>query len=103
MKSQSISYESYYRQCIDAVQKYFPHIPRVHAVLMIDEAEEVHGQSYIIGMAGFLAYARENKRDVEERSIRSTLAHDLNCRKDQFMLPRTAEYAEFAKSELILN
>ena len=98
----NLSYEIFYRQCIDAVEKYFPEVTRVTAFFMIDEAEQIHGESYIIGMAGFLAYAHCNE-DMEEHQIKATLAHDLNGRKDPTMLPRTAEYTQFANTKLILN
>ena len=62
-----------------------------HALFDVMDFEDIHGKQAVVDLYGFLVYAEES--DVLEHVVNGTLAHDIGGRNDQFLTPRSADYA----------
>jgi hypothetical protein len=95
-----IRYELCYRYCMDYILEqqektgWLDQLQRIDIIFILDEMAEGHGDNSILAMAGFIQWALNE--DLDTRAIHSTLAHDLNGRKDKYMLPRTSDYLQYA-------
>lgn len=76
---------------INNIMALFPDIDRHELAFMLYEFSEIHGEQAIAGIVGFIGWSRDN--NLPERTVKATIAHDLNGRKDRLFSPRSYSYA----------